>query len=80
MPEPPGNGLQLRARAPLLLRWPGMPPATSFTKQGTLSGRARNIFKGPGKKFLAMMLDLTDPIRLDVCFDPNATELPPSAK
>jgi hypothetical protein len=29
---------------------------------------------------LAMMLDLTDPIRLDVCFDPNATELPPSAK
>ena len=26
MPEPPGNGLQLRARAPLLLRWPGMPP------------------------------------------------------
>ncbi len=26
MPEPPGNGVQIRPRAPSSLRWPGMPP------------------------------------------------------
>jgi hypothetical protein len=42
---------------------------TSFTKQGNLSGRARNIFKGSAKKIFSNFAG-PDPIRLNVRFDP----------
>ena len=62
MPEPPGNGLQFRPRAPLLLRWPGMPPdhVLHMSKAAYL-GESRNIFKGRSNFFWRSCSDLTRP-------------------
>jgi hypothetical protein len=55
MPEPPGNGLQFRPRAPLLLRWPGMPPDhVLHISKATYLGGVGIYSRGGGEIFLRL--------------------------